>query len=63
MTGEKYDYMYILNLSDYSTLPDLKEVWVSKEWQGVNDWRKSVTISFFTSDYSSTALHIWEVWN
>ena len=26
MTGEKYDYMYILNLSDYSTLPDLKEV-------------------------------------
>ena len=27
MTGEKYDYMYILNLSDYSTLPDLKEVW------------------------------------
>ena len=45
MTGEKYDYMYILNLSNYSTLPDLKEVWVSKEWQGVNDWRKSVTIS------------------
>lgn len=27
MTGEKYDYMYILNLSDYSSLPDLKEVW------------------------------------
>ena len=26
MTGEKYDYMYILNLSVYSTLPDLKEV-------------------------------------
>ena len=50
MTGE--NVTVIPNLSEYSTLPYLRSVEVSKEWPGENDWSKVIIIPSL-SEYST----------